>query len=291
MKKSFMAILVLLALLPLYAGTNKYFKNQKLVNTMYVDSLEGLRVRNEPSLSAKRVCGLPNALPVKIIEVGKETKIDGIKDNWVKILLPAYEWKGENPEYGWVFGGYLSEEKVKYDLNSPADVKNLLASKIWREEGSSFIKEFRQDGIFAFCKLAAGGGDTGEYSIKNVNQLTIRGKFYDEYGVSDEYTVTYKLKIISENRIQIDGKYYEPYIDAMSYRLDEDANIRNFVYGDYSGKSIYEAIFLENPYSHTYTEEEKAKVAGILIKYGVDAKGTPYEKQYDEYWSAICSQR
>ena len=36
-----------------------------------------------------------------------------------------------------------------------------------------------------------------------------------------------------------------------------------------------------------YTEEEKNKVAEILIKYGVDASGTEYEKSYDAYWSSI----
>ena len=50
---------------------------------------------------------------------------------------------------------------------------------------------------------------------------------------------------------------------------------------------LKEFIFLENPYSHVYTEEEKNKVAKILIKYGVDASGTKYEKAYDAYWSKI----
>ena len=71
----------------------------------------------------------------------------------------------------------------------------------------------------------------------------------------------------------------------MSFSLSGE--IKNFVYGDYSGQSIYEFIFVENPYDHVYTEEEKDKVADILIKYGVDAAGTPYEKKYDAYWSSI----
>ena len=287
MKRLLCIFFVFSAIFSLSAETGKYYKNKKIVNTMYVDSLEGLRVRDNPTLSGKRICGLVNASPVKIVEVGKETEIDGIKDNWVKILIPAYEWKGDSPEYGWVFGGYLSKEKVKYNLNSTVDIKNLLTSKIWKKEDSSFIKWFSHDGTFCFEKLAAGGGDTGQFTVKDKNTVTIRGKFYDEYGTSEEYTNTLKIQIINENKIKIDNDYYFPYIDPLTYRFEDNEFMRNFVYGNYSDTSIYEFIFLENPYSHVYTEEEKNKVAETLIKYGVDASGTKYEKAYDAYWSKI----
>ncbi|MDD5929046.1 MAG: SH3 domain-containing protein [Spirochaetales bacterium] len=289
MKRIFVFLLILSVAFQLSAESKKYYNNKKLINTMYVNSLEGLKVRDTPNLSGKRICGLVNALPVKIIEIGNETEIDGIKDNWVKILIPAYEWESENPEYGWVFGGYLSENKIKYNLNSPIDIKNLLMSKGWIDEKySALLKTFSIDGTFEFSKLAAGGGDTGNFSVKDINTLVIKGNFYDEYGKSTEYTNTLSLKVINENRIQINGDYYVPYIDALSYPLETgNHQIIDFIYGDYEGKSIYEFIFLKNPYSHVYTEKEKKEVADKLIKYGVDASGTEYEKSYDVYWSSI----
>ncbi|MBR4789507.1 MAG: SH3 domain-containing protein [Treponema sp.] len=283
MKKNILLILSLLLIFPLSAKSNKYYKNEKLINTMYVNSLEGLKVRDTPTLSGKRICGLVNALPVKVVEIGNETEIDGIKDNWVKILIPAYEWKSENPEYGWVFGGYLSEQKIPYNLNSIIDINNLLMSKIWKEENGPYVRTFDHDGIFAIYRLAAGGGETGNYYLKDQNTLVLKGKFYDEYGASEEYTVSLKLKIINENRIQIDGKDCIPFIT-----LDSDLfDLRDDIYGDYCGKSIYEVIFLNNQYNHIYTEEEKNQIADKLIKFGLDASGTKYEKAYDVYWSSI----
>lgn len=289
MKKFIVLFMSLIIVSQLTAESNKYYKNEKLLNTMYVNSNDGLKVRDTPNLSGKRICGLVNAQPVKIIEIGNETTIDGIKDNWVKILIPAYEWKEEKSEFGWVFGGYLSEKKIKYDLSSTTDIKNLLISKSWVDEKySAFIKTFCKDGTFAFSKLAAGGGDAGSFSVKDANTLVIKGKFYDEYGTSKEYSNTLSLKIIDENRIQINGDYYIPYIDALSYDIKiGNHQFIDFIYGDYQGKSIYEFIFLSNPYNHVYTNEEKKEIADKLIKYGVDATGTEYEKAYDVYWSSF----
>ena len=90
MKKTIIFILALLLIFPISAKSSRYFKNENLINTMYVNSLEGLKVRDTPTLSGKRICGLVNALPVKIIEIGNETEIDGIKDNWVKKNLNSF---------------------------------------------------------------------------------------------------------------------------------------------------------------------------------------------------------
>ncbi len=93
-----------------FADKSRFYQNGKVIDTMYVDSAEGLRVRDKPSLKSNRICGLTHRAPVKIIAVGREDTIDGITAPWVEILIPRYEWKGEEPEFGWVFGGYLEEK-------------------------------------------------------------------------------------------------------------------------------------------------------------------------------------
>lgn len=87
MKKIIVTVIISLLLTSLYAQNTKYQENGKLIKTCYVNSIEGLKVRDTPSLSGKRVAGLVNALPVKIISVGDSVTIDDITDNWVKKKL------------------------------------------------------------------------------------------------------------------------------------------------------------------------------------------------------------
>lgn len=55
---------------------------------MYVDSEEGLRIRNEAGLSGKRITLLSNMTQVKVLAIGKEETIDGNTAPWVEIQIP-----------------------------------------------------------------------------------------------------------------------------------------------------------------------------------------------------------
>lgn len=116
MKKVFLILsIAICTLTSVFADSSRFYKNGKIIDTMYVNSPEGLRVRDNPTLSANKICGLPHRLPVKVIEVGQEATIDEITAPWIKILIPHYEWKNAHTEYGWVFGGYLSEHNKEED--------------------------------------------------------------------------------------------------------------------------------------------------------------------------------
>jgi len=264
---------------------NKYRKNDQLINTMYVNSLEGLKVRDYPSLSAKKISGLVNALPVKIIEIGPEAEIDGMKDNWIKILIPAYEWKSNDPEYGWVFGGYLSESKIEYNFDSLIDINNFLTTKVWKIKNGSFTKKFMHNGEYIAEKLAAGGGESGYYQVISKDTIRISTRFYDEYGTSKLKVYNMKYKILSENEILLNDNLYLPYLDPITYNGLQ--SLKDFVYGNYNNESLYTFIFKENPYSHKYSNDEILKVINELIMYGVDTAGSPYLELYKEYWNTI----
>lgn len=142
-----------------------FFKDGKPLGRMFVDSAEGLRVRERPSLGAARVCGLSHRSPVKVIAVGREETIDGITAPWVEILIPRYEWKGGEPEFGWVFGGYLKPEQP--DFVAPKDARELadylsthLSWAFYDKHGESIgFMHFYRDG--SFSEIHPRPGDPG----------------------------------------------------------------------------------------------------------------------------------
>ena len=68
-----------------------------------INSPEGLRRREMPSLDSKVLGVYPDNYIVYVSEIGKElVEIDGISNYWVKI-------GHNNDPYTWVFGGYLKE--------------------------------------------------------------------------------------------------------------------------------------------------------------------------------------
>lgn len=109
-KRILLAMFLLFAVTSAFADKSRFYENGKVIDTMYVDSEEGLRVRDKPSLESNRICGLTHKMRLQVVAVGKEETIDNITDPWVEILIPNIYWKNRNvPEYGWVFGGYLSK--------------------------------------------------------------------------------------------------------------------------------------------------------------------------------------
>ncbi|MBO4385482.1 MAG: SH3 domain-containing protein [Treponema sp.] len=101
---------------------------------MYVNSSDGLKVRDYPSLKSNRIYGLAYGLPVKVIAIGKEETVDGITAPWVEILLPRCEWDADSPKFGWVFGGYLEKEEVKQSFKTDTKdaINSFLVNAPWR---------------------------------------------------------------------------------------------------------------------------------------------------------------
>ena len=87
MKKNLLILIIFFITSILFALNSEYFNNTK-IDILYVDSIEGLRIRDTPGLIGNRIGVLYDRMIVKIVEIGDETVIDGIKSKWVKILLP-----------------------------------------------------------------------------------------------------------------------------------------------------------------------------------------------------------
>ena len=112
MKKLICILFIFTILLSsIFADKSRFYENGKVIDTMYVNSVEGLRIRKQPDLFGEKICVIPHMIQIKVVAIGKEVTLDGITAPWVEILIPRYEWKDDKPEYGWVFGGYLSNSR------------------------------------------------------------------------------------------------------------------------------------------------------------------------------------
>lgn len=129
MKRGFFLFIFFFVAGSAFSLDSQFFKKNPDVEVLYVDSPEGLKVRDNPSLSAKKIDVLYDRMSVKVMSVGAETVIDGIKSNWVKILLPLETIRQKQNICGWVFGGYLTDKVKVFSTKNwtDADLKRYLS--------------------------------------------------------------------------------------------------------------------------------------------------------------------
>ena len=225
MKKLFLILSVAVVLSSVaFADKSRFYEGGKVIDTMYVDSEDGLRARDFPSLKSARLCALPHRLPVKVVAVGKEETIDGITAPWVEILLPRYEWKGSEAEFGWVFGGDLSGEQPEFKKSrTKEELKNYLTSFwTWKQVDEyyweSFLNNFNDSYYFGITCFSQNNYyafnydkecNDGKYEVLSSDTvlLELRQHEWESYSDDSEYdsvlqTYSEKIKIldISENK-------------------------------------------------------------------------------------------
>jgi hypothetical protein len=87
---------------------NSIITIEKIPEFLYVNSKEGLRVRDESILSGNRIYLLPHKDLVTVVKRNDvPVEIDGVTDYWYLITT--------NETTGWVFGGYLCSSLEKID--------------------------------------------------------------------------------------------------------------------------------------------------------------------------------
>jgi hypothetical protein len=122
-------------ILPEIQGAEIQEQEQKILNkVMYVNSLEGLRVRNIPSINGDRIGLLDNLTEVTVVkEDDGFVVIDGIYGKWVNIIAPIE---------GWIFDGFL--ENYEQHMERMDQIKNTFEKNIigkWRVINASPISE------------------------------------------------------------------------------------------------------------------------------------------------------
>jgi hypothetical protein len=137
-----------------YNNMNIY--NEFISKTMYVNSKEGLRKRDEPSVNGNVLGTLSYGEKVIIDKISKITDtIDNITDYWYGI---------ENDNDTWIFGGYLSE----IFPNDAFDILGMWESKSYSREVIEFKSNYEYGDFYKESSM----GVWGTYEI-NENKINV----------------------------------------------------------------------------------------------------------------------
>ena len=207
MKKIILAVMLGLITGSLFGESNDYFNKNKNIDILYVNATEGLRVRDSASLYSKKIGTLFDRMVVKVVSIGNEAEIDGIKSNWVQILLPIETINTGSNVYGWVFGGYLTEKLFPFSTEkwSDADLQRYLSRFSWVSDNR--YRKFSPEGKYFFGLLESGMGGSGKYSVSIKNKtITLSVSYGDEEYKGPVEKEIYKILDIKEDSLLLEFK-------------------------------------------------------------------------------------
>ena len=291
MKKLFLILAAAVVLSSVaVADKSRFYEGGKVIDTMYVDSEDGLRARDFPSLKSARLCSLPHRLPVKVVAVGREETIDGMTAPWVEILLPCHEWRGSEAEFGWVFGGYLSKEIPEFI--APRNAKEL-------ENYLQFAVPVISNELFPGLENKTGCGYPYFFFYKKHTFLSILDMGLDfENFTEGSYECTSKDSVTITYAVGAKLKTLE----LKFYNIQEESFCVSSVSGDSEGlRILFSGYISDNVFNHLvysfignkfYFKENHSSVYGKLgIEYGADCSGvSDLERQYHDYWNPIMAE-
>ena len=275
----------------LFSLDAKYFENNKNIDYLYVKSPEGLRIRNKPDLSGNKIGVLYDRMKVKIISVGKETTIDGIKSNWIKILLPVETAQAKENVYGYIFGGYMTDKLDPFSTKewTDKDLQRYLCRFSWVTGIRSYY-QFDADGSYKMGRLESGAGGYGKYTVSIKNKtITVKASYGDEDFESEVKTEIYKIIKIEEDKItlNIDNREFtlrssltHDYFYGLLAR--ENFNPSSFELPSYNALMFsFSSDLIKNIDSKNFVKNSMHN----LIKMGIYIEDEEYKKEYNLYWN------
>ena len=288
MKKNLLILIVFFITSILFALNSEYFNNTK-IDILYVDSIEGLRIRDTPGLTGNRIGVLYDRMVVKVVEIGDETVIDGIKSKWIKILLPIETIKNDKNIYGWVFGGYLTDklEPFSTDNWSDDDLKRYLCRFPWIT-GRAYRK-FESSGAYVMGLLESGAGGSGKYSVSIKNKtIKVRASYGDEDFQSEIKQDVFQIIDIKENALtlrlnDVEGELVPSFTNRYFLSCLTSGDIKITEFEEPSLKALM----------YSFTSDMIKEITGgknyeilfnNLIKMGIPIEDSEYMKKYKQYW-------
>ena len=179
MKNKVVVLIILCTLFTL----NMFSQDVSLPKYMYVTAERGLNAREAPGLSSNRILTFDFGTRIWATERGQADTIDGITDYWYRVLT-------NSSSYGWVFGGYLSDEppvfimdRVNYNidlLQGDVDfsrIENYLGRWFLLDSEGNFCSSnssfviYIADGVYRFITNYYNSIQIGEISFDEWNNI------------------------------------------------------------------------------------------------------------------------
>lgn len=264
-------------------STSRFYRNGELLDTMFVNSPEGLKIRDGEGLKSVRIAGVDHRMPLKIIRLGKTETIDGISAPWVKVLIPRYSWASAGTRFGWVFGGYLQENRPALSTTgwTASDLANYLGKYRWREYDADsepgYIFSFdNEQGSFWRGKAGSGIGEGGTWKAISRNEVS----FHTTFVMEDEEDERWNLKFTFYPDGSFSHGEYRLYID-FAYILEEGLQDTP----EYYELSMNGCNFLEWV-ATTEWIRDKDELIREAIEAGISAEKTKADEDelYHQYW-------
>lgn len=280
----------------LFGAKNDFYEGEYLVDYMYVNSPEGLRIRNAASLSANKIGAFYDRMKVKPVEIGPEVTIDGIKSNWVRVVMPVETIKTGRIVTGWVFGGYLTKTLKPFSTENwtDADLLRYLSRFAWAGSARQ-VYSFSKDGKYSMGLLESSYGEDGIFrcSMKN-KTVTISATCGDDQGDFGTATSTLKILSITEDSIVMEGKagkftftpsfftnyYFYPSFNSDDIKVNfdyEPENLLNALLYDFSSVYIIN-LLVENELKENSLY--KFRIMGVAL-----LGDENYMEDFRLYWS------
>ncbi len=265
-------------------------------NYLYVNSPDGLRIHKKPSLESDYISSVQYCSQLKVVALGEKVTIDNIEDNWVKVLLPCLEWKTESKEYGWVFGGYLQEEKPPFSIETENGLIEYMQSA-WLHEivpGVYYVYCFSgPEDDFSFMCGKEGTSDcaTGTWKAEGIDKIKVSSEFWyqdgDDYKVTDKKENSLTIEILNEYEIIIDGKKCFRTSPDLLYKqisgYDKINSYKKYIFQTFKDNRNFFQLMKDYTQNWTYGNFNREEVIRTLIKYGL--YDDEYSEQYNNYWN------
>lgn len=294
MKKVFLILSLFLSIFTYMFGAEKdFYDGNELSLVLYVNSPEGLRVRDGASLSAKKIGVLYDRMKVKPLEIGKEVTIDGIKSNWVRILMPIESVNEGKIVSGWVFGGYLSKKCKPFSTKgwTDADLMRFMGRFSWGTS-ESFFYNYTTDGKYSSGKLESSAGGVGTFTASvSKMQVIEKASYGDDQGDFGTSINAWNIITLNEDNLVAGGEgapytmlpsmfiniYFQHDLFSENPKWDSfDMQAVNALFYDFTADYIKK--WEEEKYTSKTMYTNLMKM-GIVLEWNEE-----YMKTYKEYW-------